>query len=86
MKTNILCRIHLIPQTLLTILSPLPVITFFVGDSRTVGMEEAMQDSDNADTCSYIGKVGEGYYWLANEGIDQLLHLSFQRARCYCCV
>ena len=44
----------------------------FVGDSRTVGMEEAMQDSDDADTCSYIGKVGEGYYWLVNEGIDQL--------------
>ena len=31
-----------------------------------------MQDSDDADTCSYIGKVGEGYYWLVNEGIDQL--------------
>ena len=41
----------------------------FVGDSRTVGMEEAMQDSDDADTCSYIGKVGEGYYWIVNEGI-----------------
>ena len=31
-KTNILCRIHLIPQTLLTILSPLPVITFFLSE------------------------------------------------------
>lgn len=58
----------------------------FVGDSRTVGMEEAMQDSDDADTCSYIGKVGEGYYWLVNEGIDQLRTSLSKRARCYCCV
>lgn len=44
----------------------------FVGDSRTVGMEEAMQDSADTDHCSYIGKVGEGYHWLVNEGMDQL--------------
>ena len=58
----------------------------FVGDSRTVGMEEAMQDSDDADTCSYIGKVGGRLLLACERGHRSASHLSFQRAGCYCCV
>lgn len=36
----------------------------WVGDSRTVGMERAMKDSD-----CYIGASGEGYYWFSTEGL-----------------
>lgn len=44
----------------------------FVGDSRTVGMNDAILASDTADSCTFIGKVGEGYYWLVHDGIEQL--------------
>ena len=44
----------------------------FVGDSRTVGMEEAVRAKNPSDPCTFIGKVGEGYYWLINDGIEQL--------------
>lgn len=39
----------------------------FVGDSRTIGMGEAVNDS-----CTYIGAEGEGYHWFSSEGIDSL--------------
>lgn len=39
----------------------------FVGDSRTVGMGNAVND-----TCTYIGKDGEGYNWLTSVGTSQL--------------
>lgn len=39
----------------------------FVGDSRTVSMGEAVQDS-----CTYIGKEGEGYQWFASDGVIEL--------------
>ena len=39
----------------------------FVGDSRTVSMGEAVHDS-----CTYIGKEGEGYQWFADDGIFTL--------------
>lgn len=39
----------------------------FVGDSRTVGMWEA--EEETGDGCSYIGAVGEGYHWFVEEGI-----------------
>lgn len=42
----------------------------FLGDSRTVGMGEA--EADTGDTCTYIGAVGEGYYWLKDSGIPQM--------------
>ena len=41
--------------------------TIFVGDSRTVGMNYAVQSKD-----SYIGKVGEGYSWFSSNGINTL--------------
>ena len=44
----------------------------FVGDSRTVGMRDAVQEYDTADTCTYIAKEGEGFHWLYNDGIVQL--------------
>lgn len=44
----------------------------FVGDSRTVGMEEAVHAKDASDSCTFIGKVGEGFYWLSHSGIEQL--------------
>lgn len=39
----------------------------FVGDSRTLGMEDAVQDD-----CIYLGAEGEGYDWFSNEGISSL--------------
>ena len=39
----------------------------FVGDSRTVSMGEAVHDS-----CTYIGKEGEGYQWFFSDGVIQL--------------
>lgn len=35
----------------------------FVGDSRTLGMGEAVNDS-----CTYLGAEGEGYEWFTSEG------------------
>ena len=37
----------------------------FVGDSRTVGMEEACHVSEY-DNVFVVAKVGKGYYWLVN--------------------
>ncbi|MDO4344256.1 MAG: hypothetical protein Q4C50_05575 [Eubacteriales bacterium] len=39
----------------------------FVGDSRTVGMKDAVNDS-----CTYIGAEGEGYEWFSSDGADEL--------------
>lgn len=44
----------------------------FVGDSRTVGMREAVNKEYSDDTCSYIAKEGEGYYWFKNTGLPEL--------------
>ena len=51
--------------------SPLPEHhIIFVGDSRTVGMGEA--ESEIGDGCCYIGEVGEGYYWFADNGLARM--------------
>lgn len=39
----------------------------FVGDSRTIGMRDAVNDS-----CVYLGAEGEGYPWFADEGVSSL--------------
>lgn len=44
----------------------------FVGDSRTVGMQNAVNEADSSDPCTYIAKEGEGYSWFYNEGMPQL--------------
>lgn len=43
----------------------------FVGDSRTVGMRDALALA-GGDPCTFIAKSGEGFYWLSHEGIDEL--------------
>lgn len=44
----------------------------FVGDSRTIGMRDAVNQADSSDSCTYIAKEGEGYLWFSNEGMPQL--------------
>lgn len=44
----------------------------FVGDSRTVGMHDALFSDGGNDSCSFIAKSGEGFYWLYHDGIVEL--------------
>lgn len=44
----------------------------FVGDSRTVGLQNAMKKAGISDRCVYIGKVGEGCSWFRQEGLQQM--------------
>lgn len=44
----------------------------FVGDSRTVGMHNALFKDGGEDGCSFIAKSGEGYYWFYHDGIVEL--------------
>ena len=44
----------------------------FVGDSRTVGMSDAILKANDGDTCAFIAKSGEGFDWLAKEGVAEL--------------
>lgn len=44
----------------------------FVGDSRTVGMHDALFKDGGSDSCSFIAKSGEGFYWLYHDGIVEL--------------
>ena len=39
----------------------------WAGDSRTIGMRDAMEDKD-----AYIGASGEGYRWLSETGLPQI--------------
>ncbi|MDY3249372.1 MAG: SGNH/GDSL hydrolase family protein [Candidatus Choladocola sp.] len=43
------------------------ILLIWVGDSRTIGMRDAL---DNEDV--YIGASGEGYSWLSETGLPQL--------------
>lgn len=43
--------------------------TIFVGDSRTVGMEKAVQEDEGI---FYVAKVGEGYKWLTKNAEEQV--------------
>lgn len=36
----------------------------FVGDSRTLGMKDAVNDN-----CTYVGAEGEGYSWFSSDGV-----------------
>lgn len=51
-----------IPAATVSKTSPLRVI--WAGDSRTLGMQNAVKNDD-----IYIGAAGEGYYWLAETGL-----------------
>lgn len=44
----------------------------FVGDSRTVGMQEAVKAFYPEDTCMFDAKSGEGYVWFKDSGLPQL--------------
>lgn len=44
----------------------------FVGDSRTVGMRDALFRDGGTDSCSFIAKSGEGFHWLYHDGIVEL--------------
>lgn len=44
----------------------------FVGDSRTVGMRNAVNEADSSDTCTYIAEEGMGYDWFLSEGQNLL--------------
>ncbi len=46
--------------------SALPAV-IWVGDSRTLGMQKAVANSD-----MYIGAAGEGYNWFIETGLDEL--------------
>ncbi|MSS15897.1 SGNH/GDSL hydrolase family protein [Porcincola intestinalis] len=40
----------------------------FVGDSRTIGMQNALKKYLPDDDCVFVGKVGEGCSWFLSEG------------------
>ncbi len=44
----------------------------FVGDSRTLGMRDAMRRQNIPDQSIYVGRVGEGVRWFVEEGIEEM--------------
>jgi len=44
----------------------------FVGDSRTLGMRDALRRSSRSDDDVFVGKVGEGVRWFIEEGMDEM--------------
>ena len=47
----------------------------FVGDSRTVGMETAVKSDSNLDNVYFVAKVGKGYNWFSEYGVDRVNHI-----------
>ena len=44
----------------------------FVGDSRTLGMRDALRRASRSDEDVFVGKVGEGVHWFIEEGMDEM--------------
>ena len=44
----------------------------FVGDSRTLGMRDALHRAGRTDDDIFIGKVGEGVSWFIEEGMSEM--------------
>lgn len=44
----------------------------FVGDSRTIGMQNALKKLLPEDDCIFVGKVGEGCAWFLAEGQSEM--------------
>lgn len=44
----------------------------FVGDSRTLGMRDALHRAERADDDIFIGRVGEGVRWFCEEGQSEM--------------
>jgi hypothetical protein len=43
-----------------------------VGDSRTLGLQNALGKTSRSDQDLFVGKVGEGIHWFRDEGMGQL--------------
>ncbi len=44
----------------------------WVGDSRTLGLRDALHKTDRVDDDIFVGKVGEGVHWFQEEGIQEM--------------
>ena len=44
----------------------------WVGDSRTLGMRDALRKAERADGDFFVGKVGERVHWFQDEGMAEL--------------
>ncbi len=44
----------------------------WVGDSRTLGLRDALRKTERKDDDVFVGKVGEGVHWFQEEGIGEL--------------
>ncbi len=44
----------------------------WVGDSRTLGLRDALHKTDRVDDDIFVGKVGEGVHWFQEEGIPEM--------------
>ncbi len=44
----------------------------WVGDSRTLGLQDALHKTERVDDDLFVGKVGEGIHWFQEEGISQM--------------
>ncbi len=44
----------------------------WVGDSRTLGLRDALHKTERADNDIFVGKVGEGVHWFQEEGISEM--------------
>ena len=44
----------------------------FVGDSRTLGMRDALRRTSRKDDDVFVGRVGEGVRWFIEEGMDEM--------------
>lgn len=44
----------------------------FVGDSRTIGMQNALKKLLPDDDCIFVGKIGEGCAWFLAEGESEM--------------
>ena len=44
----------------------------WVGDSRTLGMRDALHKAERPDEDLFVGKVGEGVHWFCDEGMSEM--------------
>lgn len=71
---SILCILSLV----LVLINPMSVLAsdsqvgyIFIGDSRTVGMQNAVAN-EIGDNVYFVAKVGAGYKWLVSDAIDEV--------------
>ena len=44
----------------------------FVGDSRTLGLQEALKADSPDDQCRFVAAEGEGFDWFSQDGIQAM--------------